>query len=359
MRFRRIDRATLRPATRMPNGMLRADAFLSRSGVFLYKNPDGSTRREYRPEAEVFKADSLSSFAFATVTDDHPTEPITSENARQFAVGSVGESVVRDNDKIKTSIVVFDATAITKMDAGKVELSCGYECDLDETPGVNDAGERYDAIQRNIVGNHVAIVAVGRAGRDVRVRMDEAIQVERVERADMAGEKHVMEKLQEQLTAAITKVAEQTARADAAEKRADAAEANVAKIEGERDAATARADAADKSREDNDGSMSDRVAERVALQSQASEILGSDVDVSKMSDRNIKCAVVKKVDGADINVSKPDAYVDARYDSAVERADGAEKRAEVTTDPTQKTDSASARAKMEADHRNAWTLPLA
>ena len=39
------------------------------------------------------------------------------------------------------------------------ELSCGYYCDLDETPGEYE-GQRYDARQRNIRGNHLALVEV-------------------------------------------------------------------------------------------------------------------------------------------------------------------------------------------------------
>ena len=41
--------------------------------------------------------------------------------------------------------------------AGLKELSLGYNLDLDETPGEWE-GQPYDAVQRNIVINHLALV---------------------------------------------------------------------------------------------------------------------------------------------------------------------------------------------------------
>ena len=41
------------------NGYLETDAIITRTGVFVYKNADGSTNRELRHPDDVFKADSL------------------------------------------------------------------------------------------------------------------------------------------------------------------------------------------------------------------------------------------------------------------------------------------------------------
>ena len=57
------------------------------------------------------------------------------------------------------------------MERGKLEISCGYTCDTEEKPGTHPIWGDYDAIQRNILGNHVAIVDQGRAGT-AKVRMD-------------------------------------------------------------------------------------------------------------------------------------------------------------------------------------------
>ena len=56
-----------------------------------------------------------------------------------------------------------------KVDAGKVELSGGYACDLAIEDGTTPAGEAYQAVQRNIRGNHVALVDHARAGPDARI----------------------------------------------------------------------------------------------------------------------------------------------------------------------------------------------
>jgi hypothetical protein len=312
----RYDRGTLRSPRYTADGRARVDAYLTRSGVFEYLNPDGSTRREYRPPDEVFHADSLESLAQVPVTDDHPPAPLTSENATQYARGAVGETIRRDENKVASSIVVFDAGLIAKMRAGKVETSCGYHCDVDPTPGVSPEGERYDSIQRNIRYNHAAIVDVGRAGPDVRVRMDAAMQTERTDTGATMDPK--------ELAAALVKVAEQTARADKLEAERDAEKARadkadqvlaaeksrVDKAEADRDAAKSRADAADKR---------DADAARAALEQRAIAVLGEKRDFTGKSDRDVKIAVIEHTDSVKIATDKSDAYVDARFDRALEQ----------------------------------------
>ena len=81
----------------------------------------------------------------------------------------------KDGEFVAGELLVTDADLIKKLEDGAArELSCGYNCDLDEKPGVTADGLRYDAIQRNIRGNHVAVVPKGRAGPEARVRMDGA-----------------------------------------------------------------------------------------------------------------------------------------------------------------------------------------
>ena len=44
--------------------------------------------------------------------------------------------------------------------------------DLEFTPGEYN-GQKYDAIQKNITNNHIAIVWKGRAGKNASLRLDE------------------------------------------------------------------------------------------------------------------------------------------------------------------------------------------
>lgn len=179
MRVFRGDRGLLNKPKRLPNGFLQADAFFTRVGVFPYQNKDGTIRRELRLVEEVFKPDSMKTFEMSTVTMGHPREPVTSKNARQLGIGTTGQDVRRDSNKMRGTILVSDSDAIRAMDAGRREISNGYFCDLEKTSGVTknldgiEDGLAFDCIQRNIVGNHVAIVERGRAGPEVSVRIDE------------------------------------------------------------------------------------------------------------------------------------------------------------------------------------------
>ncbi len=176
---KRYDRSRLDKAERTPQGFLRAPAFLTRVGVFTYQKSDGSVRRELRPADEVFKAESMATLVMAPLTNDHPTEAVTPENVKKLQIGVVGEQITADQDQfIAAQVTVMDAAAIKDVESGVVELSCGYDCDEDETPGTFQ-GEAYDLIQRNIRYNHVALVPRGRAGREVKLRLDsqDAIQL--------------------------------------------------------------------------------------------------------------------------------------------------------------------------------------
>lgn len=54
------------------------------------------------------------------------------------------------------------------MQTEKKELSCGYRCRYEYAPGTYD-GIDYDYVQRDIRGNHLALVENGRMGPDVAV----------------------------------------------------------------------------------------------------------------------------------------------------------------------------------------------
>jgi len=170
----RYDKGELRAPHKTPEGYLYADAYATRAGVFNYRRPDGTVRRELRHPDEVFKADSTGSLGRKPVTLRHPEEPVTATNFDQYGVGVVGERIVEEAEGgfVQVSLAIHRKDAIEAIEKqGLRELSCGYTCDLDMTPGEWN-GERYDAQQKNIHYNHLALVERGRAGADVRLRMD-------------------------------------------------------------------------------------------------------------------------------------------------------------------------------------------
>ncbi len=91
------------------------------------------------------------------------------EPQKEVIAGTTGSDTVFENGYLKCSLAVWDAEAITGIESGEqVELSSAYHYTADMTAGEFE-GRHYDGVMRDIVGNHVALVDVGRAGRDVVV----------------------------------------------------------------------------------------------------------------------------------------------------------------------------------------------
>lgn len=85
-------------------------------------------------------------------------------------VGSIGSDVEFAAPYLDASLCIWDAAAIAAVESGQLsELSCGYRYTADMTPGTTPDGEQYDGRMTNIIGNHLALVEVGRAGPDVVV----------------------------------------------------------------------------------------------------------------------------------------------------------------------------------------------
>lgn len=154
---------------RTPEGYLEVNARTARTGIQLY-NPSeigligDAPVRVYRDEAEVFAKGSLDTFAGIPITIGHPKEMVTSENHDALSVGHTGKDVLRDGEHLRIGLKIMDAKAVRAVDGGLRDLSVGYTCLIDATPGTTPQGEAYDARQMNIVANHVAIVPRGRAG---------------------------------------------------------------------------------------------------------------------------------------------------------------------------------------------------
>ena len=376
----RFDIGTLRKPVRLDNGWMRVDGHLTRVGVFEYLNNDGTIRREYRPAEEVFKADSLESFALVPLTNDHPPEALNATNTKAFAVGNVGESIRRDTDHVRATLIITDAAAAKAAESGKTALSCGYSCDLDETPGTIN-GERYDAIQRNIRGNHVALVDSARAGPTAKIRMDATgaamIHPPDHKPAPAPQEQHMslikmrLDGLDVEVTETAKQIIERTfaesaKRTDAlavdlATARADASKqsARADGLDAELKKATARADAAE-----SPAKVAAAVKARVALETVAAKVLGHEFK-SDGTDAELKIAIVEKLDGAKLDGAKSQnaIYLDARFDGAVSRLDGggiadANRKLNTPPAPGERDDGADpvekARLAFEAGVRNAW-----
>lgn len=313
-------------ATRTEEGFIRDSPIVGRTGILKYKNADGTDRFEYRPPDEAFKADSLASLMGKPITIGHKAMVNAGNASRLAPVGTVLSEGRQDGDNIKADIVIYN------LDTSARELSCGYTLTLDETPGTTPEGEHYDAIQRNIVYNHIAIVPKGRAGV-ARLNMDgeQVVEEEEPIRKDdskMADAKMTKIRLDGGLeydAAPEVGVYVENLRKENEKLRADAAEAE-SKAKKAYDELQAKYDAshadneklkeeAKKAEETAKANFDSAVKARVELLGVAEKHKIEKAD--SMTDKDIKLAVIKAVRGDKVNLDgKSDDYIEAAFDMA-------------------------------------------
>lgn len=172
------DRLTLDKPRRSEDGYMAVHAKAARTGIYQYLgreiDPDGKhftadqVVNVYRPPDEVFDKASLGSFVGKPITDDHPAQGVDASNWRDLARGTI-MGAARDGEHVGFDLAFMDASLIGAIDDGKRELSNGYSADLAIEDGTAPDGTAYQAIQRHIRGNHVAVVDAGRAGESCRI----------------------------------------------------------------------------------------------------------------------------------------------------------------------------------------------
>jgi hypothetical protein len=96
--------------------------------------------------------------------------PVDADDHRAWdIVGTTGSEARFEAPYLKNSLFIWAQKGIDFIESEKQrELSCGYHYDPEIVSGSFE-GEKYDGIMRNIRGNHLALVAEGRAGSDVMV----------------------------------------------------------------------------------------------------------------------------------------------------------------------------------------------
>lgn len=156
---------------------------ISKEGVFPYLGKQISPELEpdkiymvYRPASELTSEETIESFNGVPFIDEHEMigEGFTKYDDRP--AGGVLFNVKADGGVLKGDFKIYSEELQEEIENGKKELSLGYLCDYKLEKGVWN-GQRYDAIQENIRGNHVALVQHGRMGSDVRV-YDRAITMD-------------------------------------------------------------------------------------------------------------------------------------------------------------------------------------
>tara|TARA_R110000851_G_scaffold96792_2_gene209926 strand:+ start:13579 stop:14730 length:1152 start_codon:yes stop_codon:yes gene_type:complete len=328
-------------------GFLVVPSRIARTGIQEYLAAEmGLSDREptdiikvFRPEEEVFSETSLSSFASKPITNNHPSELVNPNNAKEVSVGFSGPEVTQDGMFAKTTLHITDATAIKNIESGKVELSNGYTCDIDWEKGVTPEGVEYDAVQRNIKGNHIAIVERGRAGSSCRVADNLPTKGDNLAMAKITIDGVDFE-LSDQAAQAVAKLQgrvsdaekETSEKEEELKKKEDEKEEELKKAQKSEDSLQAKLDEAT-SKIPTADSLDSLVASRTAMVDSALKIdpdfkwEGKDAEAIR---KEIVLAKCPTVDGDSVSAE----YIQARFDMLAES---------LTANPQQNLDNAFAK----------------
>lgn len=130
----------------------------NRSEIFGDSENDGLIEVDRKAE-EVFSPETMASFENKPICVEHPDVDVNSGNISEFAVGFVRDihkGEYEGEPVMLGTLVITDAKTVEEIEEGKhTDLSCGYDCDIDDSENPQ---------QRNIRGNHVALCEQGRAG---------------------------------------------------------------------------------------------------------------------------------------------------------------------------------------------------
>lgn len=322
---------------RTPQGGVRVDAGIARTGVLLYTQADGSVRRELVLPEELFHADSIASLRDAPLTIGHP-DMVSTANWQTHAVGHL-PSARPDGQVLAAELVAQRQDAVDGIERRDlVETSCGYTCETEEVPGTWE-GQEYDAIQRNRRYNHVGLGPRGwaRAGAAASLRLDGSAWTATLD-TDGSHQKEVpamavkfdgktydsaeaalavaevkVDSLQKELTGSQTSLATAVKTSEQLQAKVDSVTADLTKARADLAVAT------DPKRID------EQVAVRTALAVKASQVLGSAVKLDGKTAREIHALVIAKAKPTIKLDGRSDDYLEALFDDIVTsgfRADG-------------------------------------
>lgn len=306
--------------------------------VQKYVKSDGSEEMEAKLPEEILSDATVSSANSKPVTDGHHGL-VTKDNSHDLLKGFTASNGHVEGNMLYNDITITDPNLISQIKSGdKRELSIGFETQMDPTSGTYN-GTKYDAVQRNIRINHVAVVPKGRAGHEVRLIGDSAEAVEQVEPSEEKGnqmETRVVRADGQNITVAaddvekITKLdadnsakAKQIADLDAQIKKL---QSEKAQLQGDADASAKKADEAQakadsleadnkKLQEEFDKYKADGVDKKLELIDKVKSFVGDEYDYHGKSDRDMKIDAVKAIKGDSVDFTdKSDTYVQAAFD---------------------------------------------
>jgi hypothetical protein len=353
-----------------PEGYLVCDAAVTRAGVFDYLDAQGKLTRELRPPEEVFAPESLATLALQPITFHHPaSERVDADNVRQVQVGVTGENVAHDDQFVNVRVKITDKSVVEyalerRRNDKSVELSCGYSADVVPMSGEHPKEGRYDAVQKNIRYNHVSIVPAGRAGENVKLKLDaqqkeksmfkfirkamklDGFTMDAIEADVPAEAQGILGRLSAKLDEAVDVIRDYAARIVELTKKNDEAQAKADTLSEENK--KLKADVSSLS--DPTGEKIQKIiADRRALETVAGKV---SVKADGLSDQAVKVAVIQKQAPEFKADGKSDDYINARFDAVVELLDAAAKDGSSAVLAQVIRDARSAGTQGTVDHRS-------
>ncbi len=144
-----------------------------------------------RSSDEVFAQEALASFEGKPVTNDHPPDLIGPEDVNLYEMGhaqNVRRGSGEREDYMVADLHIHARELIDAIQAGKREISCGYECEY------TDNGDGTYS-QKRIRGNHIAVVDRGRAGKLAAILdSNKAVAESKTKQAEKRPERKKMKK---------------------------------------------------------------------------------------------------------------------------------------------------------------------
>jgi hypothetical protein len=360
------------PFRTTPEGYFKGRAIITNTGIFNYRQHDGTILRELREPEEVGNSDSLNSFKNIVITSGHPKEAVDSNNAKKLQVGFTGSDIQFDGHAVSIDMTITDGKTIDDIkNYGKIAISAGYSADIEERQGFAFGNNQYDAIQKNIRANHIAVnIDRGRAGdlAKIKLRMDsmDAIRIDNIKKsrgntmakvkindvefeADIrvAEEFNVMKKNNEDLEVKIKdkdiEFSKLQANHDSLDEKLKTANDEIEKLKKETMDET---------------KIQEAVKNRIALVDVA---VKQKVEIKEdMNDSDIKKAIILKAfPNANLDEKNND-YIDARYDSAIEllaeKVVNDNKEKTLNIKPDKKDNSNDIEEKIKLELSNLWRL---
>ena len=138
------------------DGLMVKDAVICRAMVLDYQG------KKVLKSPEVL-VESMPTMQRMMVTDEHPRTRVIID-VSEIKGRVLPETARLKNDVATCDLLITDKALADKVRKGKRDLSPGYFADIIEEPGTfND--EPYEAIQKNVLYDHLAVVKLGRCPR--------------------------------------------------------------------------------------------------------------------------------------------------------------------------------------------------